>query len=77
MTGFVTDENEKMYTVFTPTAPNPTNGFVFHVPKDKVIHVDARAEEAIRTVVALGVGSLVMIEKGTQNNTTPSKFVAE
>jgi len=52
MTGFITDEDEQMYTVFTPTAPNPTNGYVFHVPKTKVIHIDARAEEAIRITLA-------------------------
>jgi uncharacterized membrane protein len=78
MTGFITDEDENMYTVFTPTAPNPTNGYVFHVPKNRVIHVDARAEEAIRTVVGLGVGSMNMIQKGTRRggeaaNLSPDK----
>lgn len=68
MTGFITDEDETMYTVFTPTAPNPTNGFVFHVPKDRVIHIDARADEAIRTVVGLGVGSLVMINRSKKKS---------
>lgn len=68
MTGFITDEDAETYTVFAPTAPNPTNGFVFHVPKSKVIHVDARAEEAIRTVVGLGVGSMVMINKSAQKS---------
>ncbi len=68
MTGFITDEDDVMYTVFAPTAPNPTNGFVFHVPKDKVIHIDARAEVAIRTVVGLGVGSLVMINASAKKS---------
>lgn len=63
MTAFVTDENEEFYTVFVPTAPNPTNGYVFHLRKDKVIELTARAEEAIRTVVGLGVGSLAMMAK--------------
>lgn len=66
MTGFITDEDDEFYTVFAPTAPNPTNGFVFHVPKNKVIHVDARAEEAIRTVVGLGVGSLIMVNRSAE-----------
>jgi len=63
MTGFITDESETEYTVFVPTAPNPTNGFVFNVPKEKVVLLDIRAEEAIRTVVGLGVGSLEMQKK--------------
>jgi uncharacterized membrane protein len=66
MIGFITDEDEKTFTVFVPTAPNPTNGFVFHLPKDKVIPLDVRAEEAIRTVVGLGVGSLALIERINQ-----------
>ena len=63
MTAFITDENDEYYTVFVPTAPNPTNGYVFHVPKDKLIHLNVKAEEAIRTVVGLGVGSLEMMTK--------------
>jgi uncharacterized membrane protein len=78
MTGFITDEDETTYTVFVPTAPNPTNGFVFHTPKEKVILVEARSEEAIRTVVGLGVGSLEMFRKGVQKpdeqkNMSPDK----
>lgn len=81
MTGFITDEDETTYTVFAPTAPNPTNGFVFHVPRNKVILVDARAEEAIRTVVGLGVGSLEMIRRsneksGDQKNMSSDKQTA-
>lgn len=63
MTAFVTDEDEEFYTVFVPTAPNPTNGYVFHLRKEKVIELSARAEEAIRTVVGLGVGSLAMMAR--------------
>ncbi len=63
MTGFITDENETEYTVFVPTAPNPTNGFVFNIPKEKVVLLDIRAEEAIRMIVGLGVGSLEMQQK--------------
>jgi uncharacterized membrane protein len=33
MTGFVTDDCGNYVTVFVPTAPNPTSGFIFHVPK--------------------------------------------
>jgi len=63
MTGFITDENATEYTVFVPTAPNPTNGLVFNIPKEKVVLLDIRAEEAIRMIVGLGVGSLEMQQK--------------
>ena len=43
MTGFVTDDNgDDMYTVFVPTAPNPTNGFVFHVHKNNLQQTKTR-----------------------------------
>lgn len=57
MTGFVADEDDEHYTVFVPTAPNPTNGFVFHVPKEQVKFLDVTIEAAMRTVVGMGAGS--------------------
>lgn len=58
MTGFLTDEldNDKV-TVFVPTGPNPTNGFIFHVSRDQITELDATTEEAMRTVIGVGVGS--------------------
>lgn len=58
MTGFVTDEQPNgYYTVFVPTAPNPTNGFIFHVKPENLLFVDVRSEEAMRSVISLGIGS--------------------
>jgi uncharacterized membrane protein len=64
MTGFVTDELPGgYYTVFVPTAPNPTNGFIFHVKAEKIHLIDTRTEEAMRSVISLGIGSSNMLEK--------------
>ncbi|GJM32501.1 MAG: hypothetical protein DHS20C18_15020 [Saprospiraceae bacterium] len=58
MTGFVTDEHEGgMITVFVPTGPNPTNGFIFHVKPDQIEYLDVKTEEAMRTIIGVGVGS--------------------
>lgn len=58
MTGFITDKLPNgFFTVFVPTAPNPTNGFIFHIPPDKVTMVDAGTEDALRSVISLGIGS--------------------
>ena len=67
MLGFVTDEDDINCAVFVPTAPNPTNGFVFIVPKDQVTRLNAKAEEAIRAVVGLGVGSLEILNRQTRD----------
>jgi uncharacterized membrane protein len=58
MTGFITDELPNgFFTVFVPTAPNPTNGFIFHIPPDRITLVDTGTEDALRSVISLGIGS--------------------
>jgi uncharacterized membrane protein len=46
---------QKVLTVFVPTAPNPTSGFVIMVPEDEVIVLDMSVEEGFRMVISLGV----------------------
>ena len=51
------------YTVYVPTAPIPTSGFVYHLSPgcvDLLPHVGV--EEAMRTVIACGSGSQVISE---------------
>ncbi len=59
MTGFLTATHpDGYYTVFVPTAPNPTNGFIFHVSEQQIRHLpDVKTEDAMRTIIGMGVGS--------------------
>lgn len=58
MTGFVSDRYEDdFYTVFVPTAPNPTNGNIYHVPAEKIRFVNVSTETAMTTIVGMGAGS--------------------
>lgn len=58
LTGFVTEEMEnEMYTVFVPTAPNPSNGNIYHVPASRLKFLDVKPESAMRTVVGMGTDS--------------------
>ena len=60
MTGFITDEHESgNLTVFVPTGPNPTNGFIFHVGKDQVTRLEKKVgtDDAMRSIISVGVGS--------------------
>lgn len=67
MTGFVTAElGDNRYTVFVPTGPNPTNGFIFHVTEEQVEFLDIRPEEAMRTIIGVGTGSEVLFQKKEQ-----------
>lgn len=64
MTGFVTDRHDNgKVTVFVPTAPNPTNGFVFHLDPSRVVYTEAGTEEAMRSIIAVGNGSSKVIAK--------------
>jgi len=63
VTTFVTDEHpDGSYTVFMPTGPNPTSGWIFHVPEKDVQLVDVSVEHTMRTVIGCGVGSKPLIQ---------------
>lgn len=64
MTGFVTDEHDDgSFTIFVPTGPNPTNGFVFHMDPDQVEFLDVPVEDALKSIIGVGVGSSNIISK--------------
>ena len=46
---------QEVMTVFVPTAPNPTSGFVILVPEKDVIELDMSVEDGLRMVISLGV----------------------
>ena len=54
--GFVTrdDKNDHLVTIFLPTAPNPTSGYMLMVPRGDVRTVDIPIEEAIKLIVSGG-----------------------
>ena len=58
LTGFVTESaSEGIFTVFVPTAPNPMNGNIYHVPASKLKFLDIEPEKAMRSIVGMGTGS--------------------
>jgi uncharacterized membrane protein len=44
-------------TVFIPTTPNPTSGFVIMVPREDAIELDMSVEDGLKFVMSLGVVS--------------------
>jgi uncharacterized membrane protein len=46
---------EEMVSVFLPTTPNPTSGFLLFVPKTDVILLDMTIEEAAKLVISAGL----------------------
>jgi uncharacterized membrane protein len=45
----------EMVTVFVPTTPNPTSGFIMLVPREEVVVLDMSVEQGMRYVISLGV----------------------
>jgi len=63
MTGFITDSHDDdLYTVFVPTGPNPTTGFIFHLKGQYIQRVNVPVEETIRSVISCGAGSTRLIQ---------------
>jgi uncharacterized membrane protein len=46
---------ETVITVFLPTTPNPTSGFILFVPRDDVIELEMSVEDALKMIISLGV----------------------
>lgn len=46
---------DEVVTVFLPTTPNPTSGFMLFVPRDGVSELDMPVEDALKMIISLGV----------------------
>lgn len=68
LTAFITDRHDNgIVTVFVPTGPNPTSGFIYHVKEEFVHPVDVTVEDAMRSVISCGAGSEKLIKELTKN----------
>jgi uncharacterized membrane protein len=45
----------EMLTVYVPTTPNPTSGFMLMVPKADVVELHMSVDEALKYVISMGV----------------------
>ncbi len=45
----------EMLSIFLPTTPNPTSGFLLFVPKEDVIELDMTVEDAAKLVISAGL----------------------
>jgi uncharacterized membrane protein len=61
-TAFVTETHaDGSHTVFIPTAPNPTTGFILHVAASQVEIVKVPVEKVVRSIISCGAGSSAVI----------------
>jgi len=57
--GFITNEiynksGDQLFTVFVPTSPNPTSGFLQIVREDEITRTDITVADALRVVISAG-----------------------
>ena len=52
---FAEATGKDLVTVFVPTTPNPTSGFILFVPREDVKKMDLDVEDALKLVMSLGV----------------------
>jgi len=63
VTAFITDRHDNgTITVFVPTGPNPTSGFIYHLDPQYVHPVDVSVEDAMRSVISCGAGSNALVK---------------
>jgi len=46
---------EEVVTVFLPTTPNPTSGFMLFVPRKDVVELDMAVDAGLKMIISLGV----------------------
>lgn len=49
-----TDSGESIISIFVPTTPNPTTGFLLVLPESKVVKLDMSVADGIKYIVSLG-----------------------
>ena len=54
----------QILSVFVPTTPNPTSGFLVMVPPEEVVEVDYTVEEAFKFIVSSGIVGQDFVRKG-------------
>lgn len=63
---------EQKVSVFLPTTPNPTSGFLLFVPRSDIIELDMTVEDAAKLVISAG-----LVYPNVEDPTQPTKLAAE
>lgn len=50
-----TPDNGQLLSIFVPTTPNPTSGFLLYFPESDVIELDMSVEDAAKLVISAGL----------------------
>ena len=56
-------KDKSLYSIFLPTTPNPTSGFLLFLPEKDIIFLDMSVEDAAKLVISAGLVTPKEIEK--------------
>lgn len=60
--------DKEYFTVFMPTTPNPTTGFLMIVPRDDIVTIDISMNEVLKMILSGGV-----VKEGNHFNGHPTR----
>jgi uncharacterized membrane protein len=63
-----------MLSVFVPTTPNPTSGFLLYVPEAEVIELEMNVETAVKTVMSAGMVNPDQLKQTNDMYTIPRQL---
>lgn len=73
VTGYVTSvDGQEHASVFVPTTPNPTTGFLQLIPLDKVQILDMAVEDAVKFIMSGGIVGERQLAPAVENNDNSS-----
>lgn len=66
--GFITNRTrsrgeDEICTVFIPTTPNPTSGYLIMVPENQLMFLDVAVDEALKYIISLGTTGAELVWK--------------
>lgn len=74
--GFVTNRvtnhvHEEYCSVFVPTTPNPTSGYLVIIRESELIFLDMPVDDALKFIISLGTAGIVGIERAWKEKWLP------
>ena len=60
-------KNKELFSIFLPTTPNPTSGFLLFLPEKDIIFLDMTVEDAAKLVISAGLVTPKDIIASNQN----------
>ena len=76
---YISEDDQLLLTIYIPTIPNPTSGFLAIVQKDQVIETELTFEDAMKIVVSAGVltGEVIKAHGGPPGAPTPPQSTGD